>query len=93
VTRDNIFSTFVQCSNCEAPIEERNKQLQILANGLASENLGLKARVSNVKAENAEVEKSRIKGENKVANLIEKLGFVFGASLFVPLFFQLYKPT
>jgi len=46
-----------------------------------------------VKAENAEVEKSRIKGETKIANLIEKLGFAFAASLFVRLIFQLYKPT
>jgi hypothetical protein len=67
-----VFTEAEEVSRLRVEVEERNKQLQTLANGLASENLELKARVARVEAENAEMKKRIINSESKLGDL-EKL--------------------
>ena len=67
-----VFTEAEEVSRLRVEVEERNKQLQTLANGLASENLELKARVAKVEAENAEMRKRIINSECKLEGL-EKL--------------------
>jgi integrase len=67
-----VFTEAEEVSRLRVEVEERNKQLQTLANGLATENLDLKARVARVEAENAEVKKRMITTESKLEGL-EKL--------------------
>ena len=67
-----VFTEAEEVSKLRVEVEERNKQLQTLANGLAAENLDLKARVARVEAENAEFRKRQISTESKLADL-EKL--------------------
>jgi predicted nucleic acid-binding Zn-ribbon protein len=66
------FTEAEEVSRLRAEVEERNKQLQTLANGLASENLELKNRVAKVELENTELKNRFQKTENKLADL-EKL--------------------
>jgi integrase len=67
-----VFTEAEEVSRLRVEVDERNKQLQTLANGLAAENLDLKARVARVEAENAEFRKRQINTESKLADL-EKL--------------------
>jgi integrase len=67
-----VFTEAEEVSRLRVEVEERNKQLQTLANGLASENLELKARVARVEAENAEMKKRIVNSESKLGDL-EKL--------------------
>ena len=67
-----MFTEAEEVSRLRVEVEERNKQLQTLANGLASENLDLKARVARVEVENAEMKKRIVNSESKLEGL-EKL--------------------
>jgi uncharacterized protein (DUF3084 family) len=67
-----VFTEAEEVSRLRVEVEERNKQLQTLANGLASENLELKNRVAKVELENTELKNRFQKTENKLTDL-EKL--------------------
>jgi uncharacterized protein YaaQ len=53
-----IFTEAEEVGRLRVEIEERNKQLQTLVNGLATENLELKSRLSRVELEITEVKKA-----------------------------------
>jgi uncharacterized protein (DUF3084 family) len=67
------FTEAEEVSRLRAEVEERNKQLQTLANGLASENLELKNRVTRVELENAEIKQRFQKTESKLAELEKRI--------------------
>ena len=64
-----VFTDAEQVTQLRVEVEERNKQLQTLANGLAGENLDLKARVAKVEAENVELRKRQISVEEKLGEI------------------------
>jgi len=67
-----VFTEAEEVSRLRVEVEERNKQLQTLANGLATENLELKSRMARVELENTELKKRIGKAEEKLGD-IEKL--------------------
>lgn len=67
-----VFTEAEEVSRLCVEVEERNKQLQTSANGLASENLELKSRIARVELENTELKQRFQKTANKLADL-EKL--------------------
>ena len=53
----SIFTEAEEVSKLRVEVEERNKQLQTLVNGFATENLELKSRMARAEIEKAELEK------------------------------------
>jgi integrase len=60
-----IFTDAEEVGRLRVEVEERNKQLQTLANGLATENMELKSRMAKVEVENTELKKRFLKTEEK----------------------------
>jgi hypothetical protein len=52
-----VFTEAVEVNKLRQEIEDRNKQLQTLINGLVSENMELKAKMNKVETEIAELTK------------------------------------
>jgi integrase len=67
-----VFTEAEEIGKLRVEVEERNKQLQTLVNGLTSENLELKSRVSKTELENTELKKRMQQTEKKLGEL-EKL--------------------
>ncbi len=67
-----IFTEAEEVSKLCVEVEERNKQLQTLANGLSTENLELRNRVAKLELENTDLKKRFQTTESKLADL-EKL--------------------
>jgi len=55
-----IFTEAEEVGKLRVEIEERNKQLQTLVNGLTAENLELKSRISKMELEQTEIDKEVI---------------------------------
>jgi len=74
-----VFTEAQEVTKLRQEVDERNKALQSLVNGLTVENLDLKARVSRVELENTEMKKQFIQLEKlipEVKSLKEKLAKV-----------------
>jgi len=74
-----VFTEAQEVTKLRQEVDERNKALQSLVNGLTVENLDLKARVSRVELENTEMKKQFIQLEKlipEVKSLKEKLANV-----------------
>jgi integrase len=67
-----VFTEAQEVTKLRQEVEERNKTLQTLVNGLTSENLELKSRVSRVEMENTEMKK-RVKSLETVIPEMRKL--------------------
>lgn len=67
-----VFTEAEEVGKLRVEVEERNKQLQSLANGLATENLEVKSRMSRMELENTDLKRRIQKTEDKLSN-IEKL--------------------
>jgi len=53
----SVFTNGAETSKLRIEIEEKNKQLQTIINGLASENMELKSKIAKVENEVAEIKK------------------------------------
>jgi integrase len=69
----SIFTEAEEVSKLRAEVEEKNKTLQTLVNGLAVENMNLKSRADRTEAENAELKNRMSNITSKFQEEIEKL--------------------
>jgi integrase len=67
-----IFTSGEEVSKLRVEVEERNKQLQTIVNGVTSENLDLKSRVARMEIENTKLEK-RIQAAEQRLEEVEKV--------------------
>jgi uncharacterized protein (DUF3084 family) len=63
------YVLFIQEKKVELKVEERNRQLQALVNGVTSENLDLKSRVAKVELGNTSLQGRIRKAEEKLEEL------------------------
>ncbi len=64
-----VFTEAAEVSKLKQEVEEQNRQLQTLVNGLTTENLELKSRMSRVELENTNLKRRFQLAEQKLAGL------------------------
>jgi predicted RNase H-like nuclease (RuvC/YqgF family) len=64
-----VFTEAEEVGKLRVEVEERNKQLQTLANGLATENFEVKSRMARVELENTDLKRRIQKTEEKLSNI------------------------
>ena len=68
-----IFTETAEVSKLKEEIEERNKQLQTLVNGLTAENLELKTRLSRMELEHTEFKKRVLHEIEELKKMLQEL--------------------
>lgn len=68
-----VFTEAEEVSKLKVEVEERNKQLQTLVNGITAENLELESRVSKMELEHTSLKKENLDLETKMEKTDQKL--------------------
>jgi integrase len=68
-----VFTEAQEVTKLRQEVEERNKNLQTLVNGLTTENLEIKSKVANLELENTKFKKRFQKTEEKLTEIMKML--------------------
>ena len=68
-----VFAEAEEVSKLRVEVEEKNKQLQTLVNGLTAENLELKSRMSKMETEHSQLETQNVDLRGRIDKTEETL--------------------